>query len=223
VGRAVGAGVKRVDAVSDGSQLAQMLAQRHNDYPTEQLSRIDFQDDPIPLHDGASTTFAELSVFGHRAQIESSHVAMQVWCGWLDSDVCEGALSRYLTFKNPQQVIIGHFSHNTDFNDDPFLTPAQHSPSEPIAEHQNRTIADFFDRFLRSDVSSPVESGIHYYTMGRVSGTTLRFGHRLDSSVLFISISRRITLSAQRRLWPAPQTTPIQSTSPRPPATIIAG
>jgi putative CocE/NonD family hydrolase len=159
-------GVKRVDADSDGKQLAQVLAKRHNRYPTEQLSQAEFRDDPLPLRGGSSTTFAELSAFGHREQIESSQVAMQVWCGWLDADVCEGALSRYLTFKNRQQIIIGPFSHNTDFNDDPFLTPAQHSPSEPTVEHQNRMMADFFDRFLRSDVSRPVEAGIHYYTMG---------------------------------------------------------
>jgi putative CocE/NonD family hydrolase len=159
-------GVKRVDADSGGKQLAQVLAQRHNRYPTEVLPQIEFRDDPISLRDGASATFAEFSVFGHRAEIESSHAAMQVWCGWLDADVCEGALSRYLTFKNPQQIIIGPFSHNTDFNDDPFLNPAQHSPSEPTVEQQNRMMADFFDRFLRSDVSTPVEPGIHYYTLG---------------------------------------------------------
>ena len=91
---------------------------------------------------------------------------MQVWCGWLDSDVCEGALSRYLTFKNPQQVIIGPFSHGLDFNVDPFLTPAQHSTPEPTVEQQNQMMADFFDRLLRPDVASPIESTIHYYTMG---------------------------------------------------------
>jgi len=159
-------GVKRVDADSHGKQLAQILAQRHNQYPTEQLPQIEFRDDPIPLRDGGPTTFAELSVFGHRAQIESSNAAMQVWCGWLDSDVCEGALSRYLTFKNPQQVIIGPFSHNLDFNADPFLTYAQHSPPEPTVEQQYRMMADFFDSLLRSETAGPVESGIRYYTMG---------------------------------------------------------
>jgi uncharacterized protein len=159
-------GVKRADADSDGKQLALVLANRHNWYPTDQLSRAEFRDDPLPLPGGSSTTFSELSAFGHREEIESSRVAMQVWCSWLDSDVCEGALSRYLTFKNPQQIIIGPFSHNTDFNDDPFLTPAQHSPSEPTVEQQNRMMADFFDRLLRPELSTPVESGIHYYTMG---------------------------------------------------------
>jgi putative CocE/NonD family hydrolase len=159
-------GVKRVDADSDGRQLAQMLAQRHNQYPTEQLAKAEFQDDPLPLRDGSSTTLAEMSVFGYRTQIESSQVAIQVWCGWMDADVCEGALSRYLTFKNPQQVIIGPFSHGLEFNADPFLTPSQHSPPEPAVEQQYRMMADFFDGLLRPEVSSPIESGIRYYTMG---------------------------------------------------------
>jgi putative CocE/NonD family hydrolase len=160
-------GVKRVDADSDGKQLAQILAQRHNGYPTEELSHAEFRDDPLPLLGGSSTTFSQISAFGHRTQIESSQVAMQVWCGWLDSDVCEGALSRYLTFKNPQQVIIGPFSHGLDFNADPFLTPAQHSPPEPTVEQQNRMMADFFDRLLRAEGSTSIESGIRYYTMGQ--------------------------------------------------------
>jgi uncharacterized protein len=159
-------GVKRVDADLNGEQLAQILAQRHNQYPADLLSQSEFRDDPLHLRGGSSTTFAEISVFGHRAQIESSQVAMQVWCGWLDADVCAGALSRYLTFKNPQQLIIGPFSHGLDFNADPFLTPSQHIPPEPPAEQQYRMMADFFDLLLRPEVSSPVESSIRYYTMG---------------------------------------------------------
>ena len=91
---------------------------------------------------------------------------MQVWCGWLDADVCEGALSRYLTFRNPQQLIIGPFSHGLDFNAEPFLAPSQHTPPEPAVEQQNRMMADFFDRLLRPEVSNPIEFGIRYYTMG---------------------------------------------------------
>jgi putative CocE/NonD family hydrolase len=159
-------GVKRVDADSNGKQLAQMLAQRNNQYPTELLSQAEFRDDPLPLRNGSSITFADISSFGHRTQIESSQVSIQAWCGWLDADICEGALSRYLTFKNPQQLIMGPFSHGLDFNADPFLTPAQHSPPEPTVEQQNRIMADFFDRLLRSEVSTSIESGIHYYTMG---------------------------------------------------------
>jgi putative CocE/NonD family hydrolase len=195
-------GVKRVDADSDGKQLAQMLAQRNNQYPTELLSQAEFRDDLLPLLGGSSTTFSEISAFGHRTQIESSQVAMQVWCGWLDSDVCEGALSRYLTFKNPQQVIIGPFSHGLDFNADPFLTPAQHSPPEPTVEQQNRMMADFFDRLLRSDDSTSTESGIHYYTMGE--------GKWHDTKVwppLGFERASRLYFAENRALSPAPPVT----------------
>jgi hypothetical protein len=120
----------------------------------------------MPLGDGSSISFAEMSVFGHRREIESSQVAMQVWCGWLDSTVCEGALSRYLTFKNPQQVIVGAFSHELTLNTDPFLGTDQHSSPDPTVAEQYRTMADFFDRYLRSEVAQAIESGIRYYTMG---------------------------------------------------------
>jgi hypothetical protein len=195
-------GVKRADADSDGKQLAQILAQRHNQYPTELLSLAEFRDDPLPLLGGSSTTFSEISVFGHRTQIESSRVAMQVWCGWLDAEVCEGALSRYLTFNNPQQVIIGSFSHSLDFNADPFLPPAQHSPPEPTVEQQNRMMADFFDRLLRSDASSPIESVIHYYTMGE--------GKWHETKVwppLGFERASRLYFAENRALSPAPPVT----------------
>jgi uncharacterized protein len=198
-------GVKRADADSDGQQLAQILAQRHNQYPTELLSRAEFRDDPLPLRNGSSITFAEISSFGHRTQIESSEVSIQTWCGWLDADICEGALSRYLTFKNPQQLIMGPFSHGLDFNADPFLTPAQHSPPEPTVEQQNRMMADFFDRLLRPDVSSPIESGIRYYTMGE--------GQWHDTRVWPPQGFDRAT-----RLY----FTENHTLSPRPPATVIA-
>jgi hypothetical protein len=159
-------GVKRVDGDRDGKVLAAILVQRHNGYPVELLSRSEFRDDRMLLRDGSSTSFAEMSPFGHRQAIEPSHVAIQVWCGWLDATVCEGALSRYLTFKNPQQVIMGAFSHDLTSKTDPFATADQRSSPDPTVAEQNRMMADFFERLLRSEVPEPVEYGIRYYTMG---------------------------------------------------------
>lgn len=172
-------GVKRVDADSGGKQLAQILAQRHNRYPAEQLAKVEFRDDPIILSKGSAITFAEMSPFGHRSQIASSRVPMQIWCGWLDATVCDGALSRYATLDNPQQLIMGAFTHDLAFNADPFLPRDQHSLPEPSVEEQNRTMADFFDGLLRPDVSAVTESSIHYYTMG-ASGTTPKSGRPRD-------------------------------------------
>jgi hypothetical protein len=159
-------GAKRVDDDRDGQQLAVMLAQRHNKYPDELLSKAEFRDDPIPLPDGSSFTLSEISPVGHRMEIERSHVAMQVWCGWMDGTACEGVLARHLTFKNPQQLIMGSFSHNLEFNIDPFRTKSEHSPPEPTVEEQNRMMADFFDRLLRPEIPEVTESSIRYFTMG---------------------------------------------------------
>jgi hypothetical protein len=82
-------GVKRVDDDHDGKQLAAMLVQRHNKYPNELLSQTEFRDDLISMPDGSSYTFSEISPAGHRAEIEQSHVAMQIWCGWMDGTSCE--------------------------------------------------------------------------------------------------------------------------------------
>jgi hypothetical protein len=159
-------GVKRVDGDRDGQQLAAMIAQRRNRYPDELLSKAEFQGDPIPLPDGSSFTFSEISPVGHRTEIEQSRVAMQIWCGWMDGTACQGALSRYLTFKNPQQVIIGAFTHGLTSSTDPFLAADQRSSPDPTVEEQHRMMADFFDRLLRPEVPEPIESGIRYYTMG---------------------------------------------------------
>jgi hypothetical protein len=159
-------GVKRIDGDRDATKLDAILAQRHNEYPVDLLSRPEFPDDRMPLRNGSSTSFAEMSAFGHRGEIESSHVAMQVWCGWLDATACEGALSRYLTLRNTQQVIIGAFSHDLTMSTDPFLASDRSSSVDPTVAEQNRMMADFFDRLLHSDAPQPIEPGIRYYTMG---------------------------------------------------------
>lgn len=196
---------------------------RHNQYPADQLSKAEFRGDPLPLPDGSTTTLAEISAFGHRAQIESSQVAMQVWCGWLDADVCAGALSRYLTFKNPQQLIIGPFSHGLDFNADPFLTPSQHTPPELTVEQQHQMMADFFDRLLTQRFPARLSSVSTTTRWVRVNGTTPRFGHHRDAGSHPGFTSRRDMFSAQCHRRAFPQPTSIPSASQHQPATTIAG
>ena len=159
-------GVKRADEDRGAKQLAAILAQRHNRYPLELLSHSEFRDDPIVLRDGSSARLEEVSAFAHRPEIESSGAAMQVWCGWLDAAVCEGALSRYLTFKNPQQLIMGSFSHELTLETDPFLAANQHSHPDPATVEQHHRMADFFDCVLRPQSAEPIESSIRYETMG---------------------------------------------------------
>jgi len=156
-------GVLRVDADRNGKRLAQLVRGHYNINVAEAVSKAEFRDDVVATTEGA-IRFADISPYGLRQQIEASHVPMMLWCGWLDADPCQGALIRYRTFSNPQQVVIGPLSHGGDFDVDPFAE--KHLPPVPTREEQFKIEADFFEQTLRDQKPAKVESFIHYYTMG---------------------------------------------------------
>jgi putative CocE/NonD family hydrolase len=156
-------GVRPVDADPDGTRLAAFVKERHNVNVADAVRNIEFRDDRIPT-EGDSIGIPDVSPYGMRPQIEASRAPMMVWCGWLDGDGCEGSLSRYHSFTNPQVVIMGPLSHGGGFNVDPFAS--NHLPPAPTADEQLRMEADFFDRVLRPDSAESVRSSIRYYTMG---------------------------------------------------------
>lgn len=156
-------GVQRVDADRNGKSLAAAVAEHHNLNIAEALGKVEFWDDELATQTGP-VRFADISPYGLRERIETSHVPMMVWCGWLDANSCQGALIRYRTFSNPQVVVIGPLSHGGSFNVDPFA--AKHLPPVPTREAQVKMEADFFDQTLRDQVAQKIESSIQYYTMG---------------------------------------------------------
>jgi hypothetical protein len=125
----------------------------------EAVAKVEFRDDPL-----GAFNLRDISPSGLRARIEASKVPMMVWCGWLDGGGGEDALTRYYNFSNPQVVIIGPLSHGGDYDVDPFAS--NHTPPVPSTEEQFKMEADFFDRVLRNETAEPIESSIHYYTMG---------------------------------------------------------
>ncbi len=158
-------GVKPVDSDRDGKHLREIVSQRHNPALTTSLAATEFSDDAFETSKGP-LTLAQITPYGLRRQIESSGVSMLVWCGWLDAGTCDGSLSRYRNFKNPQQVVIGAFSHGGGYDVDPFLPLDKHRPPNPPLAEQMRMHAEFFDRLLRSDPPEPITPGVHYYTLG---------------------------------------------------------
>jgi uncharacterized protein len=158
-------GVKPVDADRDGKHLAELVARRHSQNPAQGISKVAFRDDPIMTLRGP-VPFSTIAPYGQRQRIQSSGVPMLIRCGWMDAATCEGTLSRYLTFTNPQQVMIGPCSHGCLFNADPFLPPEKHTPPDPTIEEQYSTLVRFFDRFLVAENPVPLKSNITYYTLG---------------------------------------------------------
>jgi len=154
-------GVKPVDADPDSVQLAAAIQGRTLIDLVSVVEAIEYREDEW----GASgQTLRAASPYGQRTAIEASGVPMYVWVSWLDSASVEGALARYLTFSNPQKLIIGPWAHGGGQHADPFL-PADTPTSPPVAE-QFEMLTDFFDAMLKGgDVAQPVWD-ITYYTLG---------------------------------------------------------
>jgi predicted acyl esterase len=151
-------GVKPVDADPDGERLAEIVANRTSNVDVfEALRQITYSDEPIGT---TGVTLGQMGPYGFRQQIESSGVPMSVWVGWLDANTVDEAISRYLTLRNPQKLIIGPFNHGGDNHVDPFL-PAD-TPIEPTLDEQFEMRLQFFDGLLKEGTIP--ETGITYYT-----------------------------------------------------------
>jgi uncharacterized protein len=162
----VNPGVKRVDADRDGDHLRTLVANRRNPVVAEIIGKVEFRDDMIGELNKRPLRLQDISPYGFRKELESSGVAMHVWCGWLDAATCEGTLQRFTTFSNPQQVIIGPCSHGCRFIVDPFLPSEMHKSPDPPLQEQWQMRANFFDLLLKDDKAINIKSGIRYYTMG---------------------------------------------------------
>jgi len=109
-----------------------------------------------------------LSPWSHRAGIEASAVPLYVRVGWMDASTVNGALEHFLTYSNPQTLVIGPWSHGGFHFYDPFLDlPASRRELEA---GQARDIADFLQPRLEGrgaghGVAQPLKM-IRYYTFG---------------------------------------------------------
>ncbi|MBL8271261.1 CocE/NonD family hydrolase [Steroidobacter sp.] len=109
-------------------------------------------------------SWTTMSPAGDLAAIEQSNVAYFVQASWLDAASAAGALQRFGSLRNVQQVQIGAWSHGGAEVCDPLLGPASGERSE--ADVLSGTIA-FFSQHL-SDAVTPKQtsSKLSYYVMG---------------------------------------------------------
>jgi putative CocE/NonD family hydrolase len=154
-------GVKRVDADTDGSQLAAAVAARSDANVYEATQAIEYRDD---VWSGTGRTMDDMGMFDDKEAIEKSNVPMYVWISWIDSASVEGALERYQAFSNPQKLIIGPWCHSGSCHVDPFL-PAD-TATDPSEKEQFEMLAAFFDAYLKDDAGPEPTFDITYYTLG---------------------------------------------------------
>jgi putative CocE/NonD family hydrolase len=160
---------KPVTADTDGSLRDTAVAGHNNPNIAAAMRDIEYRDDTFAQ---SGLTFAAASPYHYQEAIEANSVPMQVWVSWLDAGTTDGALSRFLTFSNPQQVIIGAWSHGGGVNVDPYR--AESLPADNIEadlataaamQPQMAQVLEFFDCILKENECAPLETTITYYTL----------------------------------------------------------
>ena len=190
-------GIKPVDGDSGPAWLRQATRAHEANYDIYRAIRLAASPrDPLPPS-GLSVDSVS-PCCGQRRAIARSDVPMLVRVGWFDAGTVNGALARFATLPNAQEVEIGPWSHGGAHHIDPFLP--DDTPTEPSMAEQTRTLVAFFARHLGADsaeaAATPSTRGIRYYTMndGRWRVTSswppaevalhrwyLGAGHALDS------------------------------------------
>lgn len=154
-------GPLRVDEDVDGKLLAQAVEEhRDNTEVYGALEQITYRDDNYGDHD---ETLADVAVYARAAAINRGDVPWFSWGSWYDSGTADAALNAFASLENPQEVVIGAWSHGAQFDADPYHesdAPSDVEPAEQLAQ-----ALDFIDRYVQEE-DAPRPRTIRYYTAG---------------------------------------------------------
>lgn len=154
-------GPLRVDEDKDGKLLAQAVKEhRGNTEVYSALEQITYRDDKYADHD---VSLADVAVYTRAAAINRGDVPWFSWGSWYDSGTADAALNAFASLDNPQQVLIGAWSHGAQFDADPFHAPD--APNELDPEEQLGQALEFLAQYLDGN-DAPRARSIRYYTAG---------------------------------------------------------
>ena len=120
-----------------------------------------FSDDRLAGLDWEATTPG-----ASRQKIEATGVPMLVRAGWLDAAFAAGALRRFATFANHQEVEIGPWGHGGGTFADT-IRPGGTLDGELLSpESQDRRLVEFFARFVDRGESPDGSHGLTFGTLG---------------------------------------------------------
>lgn len=154
-------GVKPVDEDKDLQLLAQAV-QEHaaNTDIFEAAQKITYKDDKFA---DTGLDVGNISPYNFQKNIEDSKVAIYGWGSWLDAGTAQGVLNRFMTFRNPQRVVIGPWTHGAVKNANPYLS--SNPDVTPSRKEQLTDIVNFFDIYLKEDrPRHRLRRNLKYYT-----------------------------------------------------------
>jgi len=158
-------------------------------------------------------TFIENSQFGsnrpffapsYQEAIEKNNIPLVVRCGWHDAGTQLGALSLFVSFSNPIQVILGPWNHEGSFLVDPFHPEGRDSNAilldDPMAPTVKSLDAIFKqDKRANNDQQTCEQFGIvEYFTLGENRWKTTRVWPLPQTKI------KRLYLSAEHQLGTSP-------------------
>ncbi len=154
----IATGVRPVDIDSTGSLLAGAIADHQANFNVSSvIGQIVHRDD-----DFNNTTIETFSPYHFREAAETHNTIYYAQAGWLDAGTANGVLQRYMTFDNPQHVVIGPWGHGSEYTFDPFHPEQRDTLS---FEEEMTELINFFDPIMKDSVPPVPESLINYYTM----------------------------------------------------------
>ena len=158
----VSAPVKPVDG-PDGPGLLEAAIGEHqaNVDMHKLLGQAPCSDDRLPGLDWQATTPAVA-----RQAIEATGVPMLVRAGWLDGAFAAGALRRFATFVNQQEVEIGPWGHGGGTYADTLRADGTLAGDMLVPEGQDRRLVEFFTRYVERAEMPDGKRSLTFATLG---------------------------------------------------------
>ncbi len=154
--------VKPVDG-TDGPTLLEAAIDDHqgNVDMDRFLGLAPFSDDRLSGLDWEATTPGAA-----RQKIEGTGVPVLVRAGWLDAAFAAGALRRFATFANHQEVEIGPWGHGGGSFADPLRPDGTLEGNLLSPESQDRRLVEFFTRFVERGETPDGRHTLSFATLG---------------------------------------------------------
>lgn len=157
-----GGGIAPVDG-DKGEKLLKRAIEGHKTIDMyKALSRVTYFDDDLSSKYKANS----MSPFSYKEEIEKSGIPLFVRVGWQDAATVNGAIERFLTYKNKQVLVIGPWSHGGYYFCDPLLQ--RRVSRKELEETQAADVVAFLNECLKGSSENEKEASslIRYYTLG---------------------------------------------------------
>jgi len=127
------------------------------------LEEIEYKDHKTPEF---SYSVDDVAMYRYKDRMEQAQVSTYTRVGWIDAEVAEGALEKYLTFDTPQKLVIGPTGHHLDNIVDLFHEDGKQPSFSAAPKDICEEMLDYFDRYLKEAPGQKEKRRILYFTYG---------------------------------------------------------